>query len=125
MIFLLSAEEGLCGCAPAHETAMREYYAKSECDIRCALQQDNTEDVLGLAEAFIRLQTTGFCHTLLVSDGLTEEDARLLGFEKVPDLDTAITLALARMGPDASIGVIPQGGDMLCSAASENRHGLC
>lgn len=124
MIFLLSAEEGLCGCAPAHETAMREYYAKSECEIRCALQQGNVEDALGLAEAFIRLQTTGFCHTLLISEGLTEEDARLLGFEKVPDLDTAIALALKRMGPDASIGIIPQGGDILCRVSSENQHGL-
>ncbi len=123
MILLLSAVEGLCGCAPAHEEAMRNYYAGSEEEIRSALQQGNIKDVLGLAEAFIRLQTAGFCHTLLVSDGLTEEDARLLGFEKVPDLDTAVKLALQRMGPDASIGIIPQGGDILCRVASEDERG--
>ena len=114
MILLLSAEEGLCGSAPSHEKTMRKYYSKSEEEVRHALAIEDVSDTLGLGEAFIRLQTEGYCRTLLVSDGLTEADARLLGFQKTASLNEAVELALSWKGTNATVGIIPQGGDLLC-----------
>lgn len=114
MVFLLSAEEGLCGCAPAHEPAIRQYYDKSEAEVLAALREGVVSDILGVGETFLRLQTEGYCHTILVSRGLSAADAALLGFEPAPDLPAAMALARWRMGPGARVGIIPQGGDMLC-----------
>lgn len=119
MILLLSAEEGLCGGAPAHEAAIRTYYGRSEEEVRRAAAEKETGDILGLGEAFLRLQTQGFCHTILVSRGLTESDAALLGFEKAGSLEDAVARARRRVGARAAIGIIPQGGDLLCQVERE------
>lgn len=114
MIFLLSAEEGLCGSAPAHQCAMRQYYDKSEDEIKKVLNQEDVSDKLGVAEAYIRIQTEGICKTILISEGLSETDATLLGFEKADSLDSAVKSARSIMGENATIGIIPHGGDVLC-----------
>ncbi len=118
IVFLLSAEEGLCGSAPAHQCVMRKYYDKSEQEIRQTLDSGSVSDVLGVGEAFIRIQTEGICKTILVSDGLSREDAALLGFEKADDLDSAVIAARRMMGEHANIGIIPDGGDILCRVNS-------
>lgn len=117
MIFLLSAELGLCGCAPAHTQTLVEYYNQSEEKILEDIAAGKATDILGMGEAFIRLQTEGYCKTLLVSDGLTETDAQLLGFEKAGSLDEALARARSLVGTDAAIGLIPQGGELLCREA--------
>lgn len=114
LIFLLSAEQGLCGCAPAHQKAMEEYYNHSKEEILCAIAEGSATDILGMGEAFIRMQTEGFCKTLLVSNGLTKKEAQLLGFEKADTLESALVRARELAGPDATIGIIPQGGEVLC-----------
>lgn len=65
-------------------------------------------NILGAGEAFLRLQTEGFCHTILLSGGLSGQDADLLGFEKAIDFDNAMRRALARAGESATVGIIPQ-----------------
>ena len=120
IILLLSAEYGLCGCAPAHRQALLKYYNKSEADILQALAEEETTDILGLGEAFIRMQTEGFCKTLLISEGLGKDEAALLGFELVDDLEEAVQRARHLVGANATIGLIPHGGELLCVASNEN-----
>ena len=119
MILLLSAEYGLCGCAPAHTQALTRYYDKSETDVLRAIADGETEDVLGMGEAFIRMQTEGFCKTLLVSEGLGKEEAALLGFELANSLEEAVQRAKCLMGANATIGLIPHGGELLCRVSDE------
>ena len=97
---------------------MEEYYNRSEEEILRAIADGSATDILGMGEAFIRMQTEGFCKTLLVSNGLTEKDAQLLGFEKVDTLESALIRARELVGPNATIGIIPQGGEVLCRERS-------
>ena len=79
-------------------------------------QQEELHDIriLGVGEAFIRVQTKDYCTVLLISEGISAGDARLLGFEKRPSLEQALEKAHRLMGEDAAIGIIPHGGEMLC-----------
>lgn len=119
IVFLLSGKEGLCGSAPAHECAIRHYYNKSEAEVRAALDSGEVEDVLGVGEAFIRIHSEGICRTILISDGLTEEDAALLGFEKSANLTDAIAVARTLIAGSLKIGIIPYGGETLCRVQAE------
>ena len=114
MILLLSAESGICGCAPAHEQTIRKYYNAPPEVLHRVIAEKSEEDILGVGEAFIRVQTKDYCTVLLISEGISAEDARLLGFEKMPSLEQALEKAHRLMGEDAAIGIIPHGGEMLC-----------
>lgn len=124
MVLLLSAEFGICGCAPAHEKTIRKYYNKSSAELEKAIAEKEDEDILGIGEAFIRVQTEGFCTTILLSEGISCEDAQLLGFEKADSMAEALKKAYAIAGENAKVGIIPYGGEMLCrikpAACSEN-----
>lgn len=117
MIFLLSAEEGICGCAPVHEKTIRKYYNESAETLHRVIAEGAEEDVLGVGEGFIRVQTKDFCTAFLISEGISAEDAQLLGFEKMPTLESALEKACVLMGDDAAIGIIPHGGEILCRLA--------
>ena len=114
MILLLSAKSGICGCAPAHEQTIRKYYNAPPEVLHQVIAEKSEEDILGVGEAFIRVQTKDYCTVLLISEGISAEDARLLGFEKMPSLEQALEKAHRLMGEDAAIGIIPHGGEMLC-----------
>ena len=50
---------------------------------------------------------------LVVTDGLSDDDIALLGYQRMPDLQAAVDRAL-RAGPRAApSGVLPYGGDCL------------
>lgn len=117
MILLLSAELGICGCAPAHEKTIRKYYNAPAETLRRVIADATEKDIIGVGEAFIRVQTKDYCTVLLVSRGISAEDAELLGFEKVSSLEEALEKAYMLKGRDASVGIIPYGGETLCRVA--------
>ena len=51
-------------------------------------------------------------HIILVSDGVSKEEAERMGFEYAPDIDSGMHMALKREGNNAKIGILTHGADM-------------
>ena len=49
---------------------------------------------------------------LIITEGLSEEDIKIIGYEKFETLQEAIDYALSK-NPNSKIGVLPRGGDCL------------
>jgi len=120
IIFLLDGAEGLCGDAPSHESTVRKYLPWSFEDQKAAVDRREVEDLVGLNvpmyHATVRHRVR---RTLLVTNHLSDEDVRALGFERVPSVQEALGRAHGLLGPDAKIGVIPFGGETLVRVAPE------
>ena len=60
---------------------------------------------VAIANAKVREKAT----ILMVTEGLSDADVELLGYQRMPDLQSAVDHALG-LAPEASIGVLPYGG---------------
>ena len=60
---------------------------------------------VAIANAKVREKAT----ILMVTEGLSDADVALLGYRRMPDLQSAVDHALERV-PEAGIGVLPYGG---------------
>ena len=74
----------------------------------CDVSADLIAADLGVDNAKIREKAT----ILVVTDGLSDDDIALLGYQRMPDLQTAVDRAL-EMVPGGTVGVLPYGGDCL------------
>jgi nickel-dependent lactate racemase len=63
---------------------------------------------LGVDNAKIREKA----RIIIVTEGLSDDDVGLLGYRRMPDLQTAVDAAL-ELAPSGTIGIIPYGGDSL------------
>jgi nickel-dependent lactate racemase len=63
---------------------------------------------LGVDNAKIREKA----RIIIVTDGLSDDDIALLGYRRMPDLQTAVDAAL-ELVPSGTIGILPYGGDSL------------
>jgi len=77
--------------------------------IRKGIIKDKVAGALGLAWAKIR-QHAEVC---LVSEGITKEEAAKLGFLHAASVTEALERAWGRLGNNAMVTVLPQGGDIL------------
>lgn len=77
--------------------------------IRKGIIKDKVAGALGLAWAKIR-QHAEVC---LVSEGITNEEAAKLGFLHATSVAEALERAWGRLGNNAQVTVLPQGGDIL------------
>ncbi len=71
------------------------------------------EDGVAVACYLALCRTRQRAHIMMVSDGIAADEGARIGFECLPDLDTAIERALARHGKDARIGIVTHGGDIV------------
>ena len=83
------------------------------CDrVRKTLVEDETADLvsadLAIANSRVREKST----ILAVSQGLAEEDFKILGYKPFKTVRDALDFALAAI-PDGTIGILPRGGDCL------------
>jgi nickel-dependent lactate racemase len=114
LIFLLDGVERLCGDAPSHDHTVRTYLPQTFADQVAAVERGEVGDIVGLnvplyhAMVHDRVQ-----RTICVTNHLTEEDLALLAFDGAPDVQTALERAYDLMGRDATVGIIPFGGEML------------
>jgi nickel-dependent lactate racemase len=120
MIFLLDGAEGLCGDAPSHEETVRKYLPWSFEDQKAAVDRGEVDDLVGLnvpmyhATVRHRLRST-----ILVTNHLTQQDIDLLSFDSAPSVQSALERAYALLGDDATIGIIPFGGETLVRVAPD------
>jgi nickel-dependent lactate racemase len=119
MIFLLDAEEGLCGDAPTHEPTLREYMQQSFETHVAAVERGEVDDLVGLNvpmyHAMVRHRVQ---RTILVTNHMSAKDIALLEFDVAPGVQAALERAYALLGRDATVGVIPFGGETLTRVAS-------
>ncbi len=114
IIFMLDGAEHLCGDAPSHEDTVRRYLTWSFADQKAAVDRGEVQDLVGLNvpmyHASVRHRVL---KTLCVTNHLTPEEVDLLGFELAPSVQEALARAYELLGSDASVGIIPFGGETL------------
>lgn len=118
IIFMLDGAEHLCGDAPSHEDTVRTYLTWSFEDQKAAVDRAEVQDLVGLNvpmyHATVRHRVL---KTLCVTNHLTQDELDLLGFERAPSVQAALAHAYALLGGDASVGIIPFGGETLVRVA--------
>jgi len=114
LIFLLDGLERLCGDAPSHEHTVRTYLPLTLAEQVAAVERGEVDDLAGLNvplyHAMVRDRVQ---RTICVTNHLLPEDLALLGFDSAPDVQTALDRAYDLMGCDATVGIIPFGGETL------------
>jgi len=113
MIFLLDAEEGLCGDAPTHEPVLREYMQQPFEAQVAAVERGEVDDLVGLNVPMYHAMVHDRVRTILVTNHMSVEDAALLEFDLAPSVQAALDRAYAELGRGATVGVIPFGGETL------------
>ena len=113
VIYLFDPPEGLCGNSPAHRPMLEKYLLRDEQTVRKAVAEGEVRDIVGVTNPLCHYQVLQKVQVFCVTNSLTEEECRLLRFEKFETVDTAVQTALEIMGSDAAIGVIPCGGETL------------
>ncbi len=114
LIFLLDGAERLCGDAPSHDEVVRTCLPLSVEEQIAAVECGAITDIVALNvplyHAMVRHRVQ---RTICVTNHLTAEDVRLLAFDHAPDVQTALEYAYDFMGCDATVGIIPYGGETL------------
>ena len=104
--------EGLEHNHPLLRDWLRLSYAEGCAKVAATDPADVSADLiasdLGVDNAKIREKAT----ILVLTDGLSDDDIGLLGYRRMPDLQTAVDTSLELVA-DGTIGVIPYGGDCL------------
>ncbi len=114
LIFLLDGEESLSGDAPSHNKVVRTYLPLSFAEQVAAVECGEVDDLVGMnVPLYHSMLTHRLKRTICVTNHLTAEDLRLLAFDRAPDVQTALEYAYDLMGAEATVGIIPFGGETL------------
>jgi len=112
IIFVAPCYEGLAHNHPRFQEWLKLSYREATDRIRKIDFNDEDADLvsadLAICNARVREKARIYC----VSHGLSEEDLNILRYKGFEDLQSAIDAALAEI-PDATIGLLPRGGDCL------------
>lgn len=112
IILATPCPEGLAHNHPLLRDWIKLTYAEGCARIAATDPADVSADLiaadLAVANAKVREKAT----ILVVSEGLSNEDIALLGYERHPDLQSAVDRALELI-PGGTIGLLPYGGDCL------------
>jgi nickel-dependent lactate racemase len=100
------------GIAVTH-AGMLSFTAWTADEIDAAVRSGQIVDQVAAALAMAWAKVREDRQVSLVSDGISDEDTRSLGFLPFRGLDEALTEALSRHGPDARIHVMPQAPEIL------------
>ncbi|MEA4846334.1 MAG: nickel-dependent lactate racemase [Clostridiaceae bacterium] len=74
-------------------------------------ENGDIEDVVGATAHIMIGVMREMANVILVSDGVSREEAHLMGFHYADSLDEAVCMALEAEGKNASIGVLTHGAD--------------
>ena len=113
LIFLIHGREGLCWNAPQHEKTLRHYCAMGYDEIMKDVNAGVLEDIVGINVPLFIARVRDRVTTLCVSEGFSDQDIRDLGFLPCASPEEALSKAFDLLGADASVGIIPFGGETL------------
>jgi nickel-dependent lactate racemase len=120
LIFLLDGSEGLCGDAPSHEETVRKYMLWPFEDQKAAVERGEVQDLVGLNvpmyHAMLRHRVQ---RTICVTNHLSQQDLDMLAFDSAPTVQAALERAYTLVGREATVGVIPFGGETLVRVAPD------
>ena len=113
IIFVIDAPEGVSGGAPKHEEIMLKWATKEPEAILAALESGEITDrnCGGICVSQSRLLKRA--KVICVVGGMNKVEIRGLGFTPASDIDAALKEALSIHGQDATIGIIPYGGETI------------
>jgi lactate racemase len=77
------------------------------------VQHGQVDDLVGVAILADVCQIVDKTDCIMVSPGVTAEQAQRIGFRSAPSAQAALAMALERQGPSASIAVLRYGGHIL------------
>ncbi|HEU4700083.1 MAG TPA: nickel-dependent lactate racemase [Gemmatimonadales bacterium] len=108
------------GVATNHRNVLEIGY-RPHAELVRMVQQGGVEDLVGIAVLADVCQIVDKSDCLMVSPGVKEADAAKLGFRWAPDAQTALAMALATQGRDATVAVLRYGGHILPVVDDERR----
>ena len=94
--------------SPTHST-FGAYATKSYKEILEAIEKKAIKDLPAAGALLMHSQIREHANIICYSTGLTEDDTRLLGFERASSIEEAIRIAIKRHGEKARIGVLECG----------------
>lgn len=100
------------GVAVMH-SEMLEFTAWSPEEIDAGVREGRIEDQVAAALAMAWAKVRMGRQISLVSDGISEEETRALGYVPFPTVQEALEEALSRHGPDAKVHILPRAAETL------------
>lgn len=109
LILLIPAPEGI---APDHPQLVELGVTPGD-EVLAMVERGEIADEVAAATYLAFDQTRRRVDIILVTDGISEEEAARIGVKATPDFETAREAALTRHGNRARIGVITHGADIM------------
>jgi nickel-dependent lactate racemase len=109
LILLIPAPEGI---APDHPQFVALGQRPGE-EVPRLVEQGKISDGVAAGTYLALDRTRRRVNIVLVTEGITEDEAAQIGLMATPDFDAALEAALARHGRQARIGVVTHGGDIM------------
>lgn len=100
------------GVASNHRNVLEIGY-RPQAELVRMVQQGGVDDLVGIAILADVAQIVDRADCIMVSPGVTPDEARQLGFRPAANATEALALALDRQGPQATIAVLRYGGHIL------------
>jgi nickel-dependent lactate racemase len=109
LILLIPAPESI---APDHPQLVELGVTPGD-EVLAMVERGEIDDEVAAATYLAFDQTRKRTNIVLVTDGITGEEAARIGVKATPDFDSALAAALARHGNQARIGVVTHGADIM------------
>ena len=116
LILCVYAREGLTGDAPEHEATLRTWSAAPVERTLAALDAGSIADRIAGAMCVAHGRLLKRAEVLCVSQGMDDDTVRALGFRPAASPAAALAEAFRRLGPAATVGVLPLAGETLVRA---------
>jgi nickel-dependent lactate racemase len=100
---------------------MELYGTASYAELETLLQQGKIKDIVNASTLFPHALIRERCRVICLSDRLSPKQCEALGFDSARDMKEALRLARAQQGPEATIGIIDYGSDVLPVLLSTSR----
>lgn len=112
IIIAAACPDGLASNHPKLKEWLKLTYRDLCSCIKKTSIEDEEADLVAASIAIYNSRIREKMDILFISDGISKDDARILGYKKFVSLQNAIDYALERY-PSAKFGIIPRGGDFL------------
>jgi len=100
------------GVSVTHQSLL-SYASEPAATILQRYERDEIPDRVGASLAVAWARVREHARIVLISDGITPAEARSLGFESMPDIETALAMTLERSTSQPRIGVLTHAPDTL------------